>query len=1032
MQKHPKLTLSRIEKFHKFELWDRLWCRQIPMSVSAFQPAGAMPAAEAVKQDFHTVEPGFAWGPIWSDCWFRLESTTPKEWEGLPLVMRLDAGAECIIWQDDEPLQGIDWSHGEYILTQSAKSGEKFTLYVRANGMNPNVSCDQKPAEPGATPFTFKHAYLAVLDEELLALFFDLLVGIDLLKSLPEDEPRRAQLLYAFNEIINIWDEEDRSTIKRVREIFADAYYKRNGESAHQVSAIGHAHIDTAWLWPLERTQQKCLHTFSTATHLMDLYPEYRFICSQAAQYAWVKELAPKLYERIRNKIEARQWEVAGSMWVEADCNITGGESLIRQILIAKNFWLDEFGIETIDLWLPDVFGYAAALPQILSKAGIKYFMTQKISWSQFNKFPHHTFLWQGIDGTKIFTHFLPSDTYNSAMKPAELIYSVHNFKDHDRANRSLYVFGWGDGGGGPTVEMLECARRMEDVEGIPKVKIEFARDFFQKAELDAKDLPVWVGELYLEYHRGTYTTQAHNKKGNRKSEFLLHDAEMLACVQPYGWKNYPSEELMRLWKLTLLNQFHDIIPGSSVEEVYRDSARDYADILQSADKLAGDSLAALGQQIPTEGMHQPVLAFQTTTCPSNPIVEIELPKSIQPSSVKFKDHVSSVQVIEKQGKRSAIFHAQSDQKQYGYAVYDLLSDVITTDFSLTVDHKTLDNGLLRVEFDDNGLISRVYDYEAKREVMNPGEKGNTLQLFNDHPLNNDAWDIDIFYKEKESIISKLDHVEVTEQGPVRIAIKQSRSTKKSIISQTIRLAAGSRRIEFVTEIDWHEEHRLLKAAFPVAINSAHATYEIQYGNTERPTHYNTSWDMARFEVAAQKWVDFSEGNYGVALMNDCKYGHDTYDHTLRLTLLRSPKAPDPTADMGHHTFTYALMPHPGDYRSGNVIQEAYGLNSPARTTLLPANQKGNYPQEQSFFSTSVPNVIIESVKKAEKEDALIVRLYEAWNARGSVDIFTSLPFQNAFLCDLMERDIAPLEIEDGCVKYDIKPFEIVTIKYRM
>ncbi len=1031
MLKHPELTLARVERFIRNELQPRIWAAQIPMQSAVHRPTERFSPEEAPQREYLPVQPGYTWGPIWTDAWFRFTGVMPPEWRGSAVCALIDCGAEAVVWVGNDPRQGIDDNHREYLITESAQGGEEVTLYVQATGMNPYVSVDAKPVEPPPHPFTFRFANLALWDREITALYFDMQVALEVLKELPAGEPRRAQLLYALNQVVNAFDPADRKSIARCRQIVAETYNKPACASAHQISAIGHAHIDTAWLWPLERSQQKCIHTFATALRLMDMYPEYKFICSQAQQYAWVKELAPRLYERIRQKVRDGQWEVAGSMWVEADCNISGGESLVRQILYGKRFWMQEFGVETVDLWLPDVFGYAACLPQILKKAGIRFFMTQKISWNQINRFPHHTFLWQGIDGTRIFTHFPPADTYNGNMTPRELVYHVRNFREHDRATRALYIYGYGDGGGGPTAQMLEYARRLRDVEGMPRLTLEFARDFFVRAETEAKDLPVWVGELYLELHRGTYTTQARNKWHNRRSEFLLREAEFLACVQPDGLRRYPAEKLQRAWKLVLTNQFHDIIPGSSVNEVYRDSERDYAEVRTIAEQVIDQSLQAIGERMNTEGMQMPVLVVRTTPSPAQAqLLAVPLSDDFTPQSVRCAQGVGPVQVVEQDGQRLALFEDAHCDDPYAYTVYDLREEPPAEDPSaVTALPRLLDNGVLRVEFDEQGLITRIFDRQNNREVLAPSETGNQLQLFEDRPLFWDAWDIDIFYQEKGRVLTELDSVEVVESGPLRGAIRFTRTFGNSRIVQTVRLSRNSRRLDFVTEVDWYEEYKLLKAAFPVAINSPKATYEIQYGHVERPTHYNTSWDMARFEVAAQKWVDIGEYDYGVALLNDCKYGHDVFGNTLRLTLLRAPKAPDPEADMGQHQFTYSLLPHRGSLQEARVIEEAYWLNSPPRVLRLPTKRSAAGYLESPFFDVSREGVIIESVKKAEDEEAIVLRLYEAYNSRGTVSIRTSLPVREVMLCDLLERDIQPVPLQQGTFAIEIQPFEIVTLK---
>jgi alpha-mannosidase len=727
MLKHPELTLARVERFIRNELQPRIWASQVPMQAAVYRPSKPFPPEDAPRQAYTPVQPGYTWGPIWSDVWFRFTAVVPPEWRGQTVCALIDCGAEAVVWVGDDPKQGIDENHREYLVTDSAIGGEEITLYVQATGMNPYVSVDARPVEPPPNPFTFRYAHVAVWDREVTALYFDMQVALEVLKELPAHEPRRAQLLYALNQAVNAFDPSDRGSIARCRQIVAQTYNKPACPSAHQISAIGHAHIDTAWLWPLERTQQKCIHTFATALRLMDMYPEYKFICSQAQQYAWVKELAPRLYERIKQKVREGQWEVAGSMWVEADCNITGGESLVRQILYGKRFWMQEFGIETTELWLPDVFGYAACLPQILKKAGIRYFMTQKISWNQVNRFPHHTFLWQGIDGTRIFTHFPPADTYNGNMTPRELMYHVRNFKEHDRATRALYIYGYGDGGGGPTAQMLEYARRLRDVEGMPRVTLEFARDFFAKAEAEAKDLPVWVGELYLELHRGTYTTQAHNKRYNRKSEFLLRDAEFLACVRPDGLRNYPAQQLERAWKLVLTNQFHDIIPGSSVNEVYRDSERDYAEVMAIGERVVQESMRAIGETVNTDGMQTPLLVVRTLPPPSSAqLVEVRIPDGFTPRSVRYGEDVMPVQIVEREGQRFALLEDIGSSEEYSFSVYDLREEGCPEEPQITVSTRVLDNGILRVEFDEHGLITRIFDYEHRREVLADWRKGQS------------------------------------------------------------------------------------------------------------------------------------------------------------------------------------------------------------------------------------------------------------------------------------------------------------------
>ena len=679
------------------------------------------------------------------------------------------------------------------------------------------------------------------------------------------------------------------------------------------------------------------------------------------------------------------------------DGNVPSGESLVRQVLHSKNFFREEFGVEAKDLWLPDAFGYSAALPQILKKSGVDYFMTQKIGKNQLNPFPHHNFLWQGIEGTRIFSHFLPSDTPNGDMSPKEL-----------------------------------------------------AQTIFRKAEAEAKDLPVWVGELSLELHRGTYTTQAWNKACNRKGEFLLRDAEFLAIISPdSGVNHYPTEALDRAWKTLLLNQFHATIPSSNILEIYRNSRQDYEEILTTATSLIEASRHSLAEVVNTRGMKRPVLVISNLSFFANEAVQVsgwsggEVVAAVGPEG-----DIQPVQMVEQDGKRIPLFVAKNTPL-HGYAVWDLAATSLPPEMDepLTASPTHLENEVLRVEFDaKTGLITRIFDKDSEREVLNDtfevDKKGNPIgpphlqacanqfQLFEDKPLFGNVSDIDIFYQEKGQILTEGDSVEVVEAGPVRGAVRFVRSFGQSKITQTVRLTAGSARLDFVTEVDWQETEKMLKVAFPVAINSARATYEIQYGHVERPTHVNTIWDLARFEVCAHKWADLSEGDYGVALLNDSKYGYDIQGNGLRLTLLRAPQAPDLEADRGKHTFTYSLLPHGGDFREGEVVENAYALNAPPTARTLTGNRSGTLPIERSFFEVDNAAVFIEAIKRAEREAAIIVRLYEAHNTRGQVTLTTSLPVRKAWLTDLMETNLVELPLANGEVTLPIHPFEIVTVKF--
>jgi alpha-mannosidase len=1048
MLKHPGLTENRIARA-LILLKERIYSEGVPLGIEALGEDGepAFPARipTAGFKPFHV---GESWGRAWSTTWFRFTGTVPEGWTGKAVSALVRLGyqggegftAEGLVWQEGVPLRAINVHRADVPVAAAARGGEEVSFLVEA-AANPKVS-DWAPYPPSGEPepregsaqFVLEQAVLACFNPDAWELYADLELAYLAMMEMPENTPRRGQLLRACNDAVNLLDPMDPATFAPAREALREVLAKHNGGTPHQTSAVGHAHIDTAWLWPLRETIRKCARTFSTQLAYMAENPAFVFCCSQAQQYAWMKEYYPAIFEGIREAVRRGQWEPVGSMWVETDCNIPSGESIVRQILHGKNFFLDEFGIETRECWLPDVFGYSASMPQVLIEAGIDSFVTQKISWNQFNVFPHHTFLWEGIDGTRVFSHFPPAETYNGDFEPKQLAFGARNFKEQDRATRSLYLYGYGDGGGGPTREMLAAAARLEDFEGLPKVRLEKASEFLAKAKADAIDLPVWVGELYLELHRGTYTTQARNKKGNRKSEVLLREAEFFdvlagrgACqVRPGVVEDHRAPHdvigrhattaagyLERAWKLLLLNQFHDIIPGSSIARVYKESVEDYAAIFRLAHAVIEPARRAVAERIDTGAAARPVIAFNTSGFARSEVVSL-------PDGTPI--HI--------------------DAPASGYVVVDAAEQRRVASFAHPVEVTernrvvAIDNGMLRVIIDRaTGNIRSIRDHRRDREVLAPGRAGNVFELHRDLPNRYDAWDVDPFYLESLSEVGGVQAVDVVEQTELRAVVRVERAFGESSIIQHISLCAGSARIDFDTDIEWQETHKFLKVAFPVNVRSQRATYEIQFGHAERPTHYNTSWDMARFEVCAQRWADLSEGDYGVALLNDCKHGYNIHGNVIRLSLLRAPTAPDPQADRGHHEFVYALLPHAGDFRAGGVIEQACALNMPLHlvetepSVTAQAAGAGAAPARRSFFEVDRAGVVIEAVKHAERDESVIVRLYEAHGSRGPVTLTTTLPVKHAFRADLMERAGAPVDCEEGRIAFTVRPFEIVTFK---
>lgn len=1039
MLKHPAQTEARL-RLALERIAPLIHPLRTALDIAVWHVHGEpVPFETAKKASYTSCDVGEAWGGLWDTSWFRFRGKIPKDWKGrevVALVKLTENGregftAEGLIHQNGVPVRALNANRRDVRIASRASGGEKFEFLVEAaaNGGTSDWGVTTSlnlPDYDGGKLYRLAQAELACIDREAFALYHDFKVALEAMEGLPEDSQRRAELRCALNDCVNCLDVSDASTIGQARKILQSVLTQKNGDTVHTVSAVGHAHIDSAWLWPLRETIRKCARTFSTALDYMDEYPDYVFVCSQAQQYDWMKAYYPDIWKRIKKAVKRGQWEPVGSMWVEPDCNIPSGESLIRQILFGKRFFQEEFLYETKDVWIPDVFGYSAALPQIMSKSGIEYFLTQKISWNQFNQFPHHTFLWEGIDGTRIFSHFPPADTYNADTGPKEILKNLHNFKDHGRSSRSLLAYGYGDGGGGPSIEMLEKAARLKDFNGLPKLEQEGALSFFQKASQETTDLPVWVGELYLELHRGTYTSQARNKLGNRRSEFLLRDAEFLdavsASIRPNrkesaadplravydvtglneGKSHTHRAALERAWKLVLLNQFHDIIPGSSIHWVYKDSARDYETIRVLAESVKESSWDALEPQLDTSRYSRPLVVANSLGFPREEVVR--LPEG-------------SLTVVE--------------VPSCGYTVIDLADAPKTHEAPVRATQNgkgiTLENGLVRLHVSSKGQLTSVYDLTAKREVLDG--VGNTLLLHEDIPNLWDAWDVDVFYREKAKVIEGVEVLALHENDLLQATVRIVRTTGKSRIEQFIILRAGSSRIDFSTRVDWRERQKFLRVAFPVNIRAMAATYEIQYGHVERPTHFNTSWDLGRFEVCAQKWVDLSESGYGVALLNDCKYGHDVHGNVIQLSLLRAPISPDPAADQGTQEFTYSLLPHSGSFREGKVIEQAAALNSPLQTREITSHA-GKLPPTQSFFSVDGNGVQIEAIKVSEKGNSIIARLYEAHGGRTRVTLRTSLPVRRAWISDLLENETAALSMKDGEVSFDVKPFEIVTLGF--
>ncbi len=985
---------------------------------------------------------GSKWGGYDSTAWFRARVPIPEAWRDQKVVLRFKVGprdgggstAESLLYVNGKPLQGLDIWHEEAWLPPEEMRSGLVQVAIKAWSGVIDVPLRRR----------FHTAQLVRVDETAEQLYYSLDTILKVVKTLPEEDFRRVQMLQALESAyrrIDFLKPRSEWFYQSLRDALSvlDAEMARldgHNEPKPLVVGVGHAHIDVAWLWRVAHSREKTSRTFSTALHLMRQYPDYHYMHSTPQLYTYLKEDYPDIYRQVKEQVAEGRWEPTGGMWVEADVNIPSGESLVRQFLYGKRFFCQEFEMDSKVLWLPDVFGYSPALPQIAKKSGIDYFLTSKISWNQYNRFPYDTFQWRGIDGTELLTAFVttPADngrfTYNGMLEPKDVKGMWDQYRQKEVNSELLQLFGWGDGGGGPTKEMLEAGQRMRNLPGLPRVEFGAAEPYFERLgkRLENKRLPVWDGELYLEYHRGTYTSQAFNKNANRRSEFLFHDAEWLSSVASILLPDraYPQDRLRRGWELILLNQFHDVLTGSSIHEVYEDSALDYAAIRQIGEDAVCAAQVSLLEHIELE--QDSLVIFNALGFDRGGLLDLPWSEALDGRSLSGEDGQSLPAQVVCRGKDQRILLETPDIPGLGYLACPLV-DALVEQLAgeLVVTPTRLENRYYRIELNARGQITSLFDKQAGREVLAPNQRGNVLQVFEDKPLDCDAWDIDIYYQDKVREVTDLVEATVVESGPVRGVLELRWRLLDSEIAQRLTIYRASRRIDFVTQADWHEHQALLKVAFPVDIRATHATYDIQFGALERPNNWNTSWDAARFEVFAHKWADLSEGDYGVSLMNDCKYGYDVKDNVLRLTLIKSGIYPDPNADQGRHQFTYSLLPHEGDWRKGSVVQAAYSQNEPLFGALRVAG-KGDLPAQFRLVEVDANHVMVETIKQAEDEKAWVIRLYETNQQRKkAAHLKFARPIRKAVECNLIEQPLGPAKLDGGSIEFSIGPYEIKT-----
>lgn len=985
--------------------------------------------------------------------WFRTVFTIPEEYDGKGLWLRIRTQIEewddaknpqFLVFLNGEVVQGADMNHREVLLSEAATAGETVTVDLQAYS--------------GTLHPEFRlMADVEEVSQPVKDLYYDIQVPLWAMDRMDQEGKTAIDILTVLNDTISLLDLRDvysddfYRSVEAARAYIAKALYEDlAGDDTVIATCIGHTHIDVAWWWTVAQSREKAARSFATVLELMDEYPEYRFMSSQPVLYTFVKERYPELYEEIKRRAAEGRWEPEGGMWLEADCNLTSGESLVRQFLYGKQFFQEEFGVDSRVLWLPDVFGYSGALPQIMKKCGIDYFMTTKLSWNQFNKVPDDTLLWEGIDGTKVLTHLISTlgvgqsvdrffTTYNGILHPDAIMGGWQRYQNKEINHDILVAFGYGDGGGGPTREMLETGRRMEKgIRGIPKVRQESSLTYFTELSERVKDsrrLHTWTGEFYFEYHRGTYTSMARNKRSNRKSELLLMDLELLAVLAEKRGAAYPAEDLERLWKMVLLNQFHDILPGSSIKEVYEVTKREYEQVAEEGGRLLKERKEAVA------GAGDGVTVFNTLGFTRRSLTV--LPDGV--TSLTDKGEALPSQEI-----GSLRYSLTGEIPSKGYSVYGAVREADggtadeaaggvvensaaescgDTPFSVlkTVDGFVITTPFAKVDMAADGSFTSLLDLSENRQVWKAGEAGNRLRIYEDKPIYYDNWDIDVFYTEKYWDLDEPASIAVTSVGPLCLQITVNRSFMHSRMTQDIRFYAHSPRIDFNTWVDWKEHQYLLKAGFPVDVHTDEAAFDIQFGNVVRKTHTNTSWDRARFESCGHKWMDVSESGYGVSLLNDCKYGHSVREGCIELTLIKSGIEPNPDTDNEEHVFTYSLYPHQGTWREADTQKEAADLNQP-----LSAVNGGIPGESYGFAGVKGDSVVLETVKRSEDGDGIILRLYESRNKRVNAKVSLSCAPVTVTECNLLEEPVdeaGGLMIDQDGFSFVIKPYEIKTYK---
>jgi alpha-mannosidase len=1036
---------------HKVRVWElRLWrnARESRIEEWRFAADGGE-AKEIGLGDF--------WPEEALPASFSAESKIPEDWAGSPVELELWLGGEGFVSLSTGFSGGLNPFHRSFPVTQKATGGE--IVGVEAEVV-PRGMFGSNVAEP-----QLRRSSLVVPETDVRALERDLGLIIEVCEQLGDHEvvPHLLDVVdAAFAGLFSVWpsgsevaltryleayaestdggpwslppaprdveplSEETRSAVREARAMVAASLKGLKAEypPVGRLALTGHAHLDLAWLWPVSETIRKGRRTFASVLSLMERYDDFVFNQSSAQLYEWIEAESPEIFERLSRRVAEGRWEPVGGSWVEPDCQIPSGESMVRQMLYGQRYFQEMFGHRSRVAWLPDAFGFSPALPQLLRGAGMEGFFTYKLNWSETNEFPYDLYEWEGIDGSTVIAHDFenPGQDYNGNITPRDIYGTWRNFEGKRYHPESLFSFGWGDGGGGPSEQMLENYSRMKSFPAMPRLRMAHVDEFFDS--LPRKGLPKWTGELYLELHRGTLTTQARVKKLNREAEHRLLEAEALATLAALHGGEYQREELEAAWKTLLLNQFHDILPGTSIGEVYDVAHKELADVVRKAQKLRDTALSP-----PPEA--EPALLVANVSLNPRPLsVLLDAESKPEDTSGVADANGRPLPTQETEGGELLVHAPDRSVPGLGWSTLTAshefaparreIQDVGT---EVADGRAVLDNGLLRVEVGEDGTLHGVFDRVAGREVL--AGRANQLWAYTDKPRNWEAWDVDEGYEQEGEEISSVESVEVTESGPLRASVRVVRRWRGSTIVQTYRLLSGSRRLHVESHVDWRERRILLRTLFPLAVRSHEITGGTMFGALRLPTQHNTPWDATRFEVSAHRFCDLSEPGYGVALLNDGKYGHSAKGNVVGISLLRSPLYPDPFADEGEHRFTYSLFPHIGDWTAAGVAREAFALNAP----LFPVRaQEDALPRGFSLVEAEGLELALGSLKLAEHGDSVILRLYEPHGARGECTLRFGRPVERVERVNLLEEGEGPVEVHQGAVRLKVRPFEVVTL----